>query len=113
MTMAQLARRIGVKQPRVSEIEKAEMSGRITLDSLERTAQALDCRLVYALVPRTALEDLVEERALKVAHRQVKVTAHSMALEAQSVDKEEEQEQIRQLAKKLLEQPGSTLWEDE
>ena len=51
MTTAQLAKRLGVSQPRAVGIEKAEARGAITLDSLERAAQALDCRLVYALVP--------------------------------------------------------------
>jgi len=52
MTTAQLAKRMGVSQPRAVTLEQAEARGAITLDSLERAEQALDCRLVYALVPR-------------------------------------------------------------
>lgn len=113
MTTAQLARRIGVSQPRVVEIEKFEVSGSITLDSLERAANALDCRLVYALVPREPLETLTQERALALAKRRLGSTAHSMALEAQSVDRDDEQEQLKALAKKLSEKSGSALWEEE
>ena len=36
MTTAQLGKRLGVSQPRVLGIENAEVSGSITLDSLER-----------------------------------------------------------------------------
>jgi len=113
MTTAQLGKRIGVSQPRVVEIEKAEVRGAITLESLQRAANALDCRLVYALVPRQPLETLIEERAEEIAMRRLESTAHSMALEAQSVAREDEQEQLRQLVQKLVEQSGSRLWGDD
>lgn len=113
MTTAQLGKRIGVTQSRAFDIEKAEIDGKLTLDSLERAAHALDCRLVYALVPRKPLETLAEDRARGLAKRRIKATSHSMALEAQSVSSEDEQAQIERLARKLLEQPGSKLWEDE
>ena len=113
MTTAQLARRIGVSQPRAVAIEQAEKTGSITLDSLERAARALDCELVYALVPRKPLEVLMEDRASKLAERRLMSTAHSMALENQSVDAADEQEQIKQLTKRLIEKPGSALWNDE
>jgi len=50
MTTRQLAERLGVKQPTLAELEKNEASGNITVKSLERAAEALGCRLVYALV---------------------------------------------------------------
>jgi predicted DNA-binding mobile mystery protein A len=113
MTTRQLAWRVGVTQSRVVDIEKGEAKGSITLDSLERAAHALDCDLVYALVPRHPLETMVEERASGLAKRRIRATRHSMALEDQSVDEADEQEQIKQLAKQLVEKSGSALWEDE
>jgi predicted DNA-binding mobile mystery protein A len=113
MTTAQLGKRIGVSQSRAFDIEKAELSGRITLDSLERAAHALDCRLVYALVPRQPLESKVDERALRLARQRLQATSHSMALEAQRVGREDEEFQVREVARRLLEKSGSALWEDE
>ena len=112
MTTAQLGRRIGVSQPRVHKIEKAEVSGSITLDSLERASRALDCRLVYALVPRKPLESLVEDRARTVAKKRIQVASHSMALEDQRVAEPDELEHLELLVQKLLNQRGSKLWED-
>ena len=112
MTTAQLAQRLGVSQPRVVGIEKAEMTSAVTLETLERAAHALDCRLVYTLLPRKSLETLVEERAILLAKRRLATTRHSMALEGQSVDEADEQEQIRRMARQLLEKPGSALWKD-
>jgi predicted DNA-binding mobile mystery protein A len=113
MTTAQLAQRIGVSQPRVVAIEKAEINASITLDSLERAARAMDCRVVYALVPRKPLDDLVEERARIVAKKRLQSTQHSMALEAQSVEKSDEDEQLKRLSERLIKKVGSELWEDE
>ena len=113
MTTAQLGKRIGVSQSRAFDIEKAEVSGKITLESLERAAHALDCCLVYTLVPRKPLETLAEERALTLAKNRLKSTSHSMVLEDQRVGREDEEFQIREITKRLLEKPGSALWEDE
>jgi len=113
MTTAQLAQKIGVSQPRVVAIEKAETNASITLDSLQRAARALDCRVVYALVPRKPLDDLVEERAHIVAKKRLQSTRHSMALEAQSVEKSDEDEQLKRLSERLIKKAGSELWGDE
>jgi predicted DNA-binding mobile mystery protein A len=113
MTTAQLGRRLGVTQSRVVAIEQAETKGTLTLSSLEKAAQALDCRLVYALVPRQSLEGLVKERASGLAKKRLKSTSHSMVLEAQHVDAADESEQLGKLTRRLIEKAGSRLWEDE
>jgi len=113
MTTAQLGKRLGVSQPRAVKIENAETKGSITLDSLERAAHALDCRLVYALVPRKPLDELVAERAERLAKKRLKSTSHSMALEAQSVATEDEQEQLKLMIRSLLDKAGSELWEED
>ena len=112
MTTAQLAKRLGVSQPRVVGIEKAEATGAITLDSLERAAHALDCQLVYALVPRKSLDALIEERATRLAATRLESTRHTMALEAQAVDTRDEDEQSKRLIRQLIEQAGSELWDE-
>lgn len=113
MTTAQLAKRLGVSQPRILGIEKAESSGTIKLETLERAAQALNCRLVYALVPRMPFESLAEDRARSLAKKRLRAASHSMALEDQRVDQVDEQEHLERLVQKLLDQSGSALWEDE
>jgi predicted DNA-binding mobile mystery protein A len=113
MTTAQLGKRIGVTQSRAFDIEKAEVSGKITLDSLARAAHALDCRLVYALVPREPLESIAEDRALKLARKKLRSTSHHMAPQDQRVNRENEERQIEDLAGRLLEKPGSALWDEE
>ncbi len=113
MTTAQLGQRLSVVQSRIPAIEQAEAKGKITLNSLEKAAHALDCQLVYALVPRKPLEELVSERALRIAKKRLASTRHSMALEAQNVEFADEEEQLRRMVQRLLDKSGSELWKDE
>ena len=113
MTTGQLAQRLGVVQSRAVAIEQAEAKGAITLNSLEKAAHALDCRLVYALVPRRPLDELVTERATRLARKRMASTRHSMALEAQSVEQADEQEQLRRIIERLVEKAGPEIWRDE
>ena len=65
MTTAQYGKRLGVSQPRIVELEKSEQGGSVTLNALQRAAEALGCpHLVYVLVPeQTSSGSVVTERA--------------------------------------------------
>ncbi len=110
MTSAQLAERLGIAQPSALGLEKAEASNAITIATLERAARALDCTLVYALVPRQPLEAIVRERALQVASERVRTIGHSMTLEDQRVGEDDERAHLERLMRKLIDGPGSALW---
>jgi len=112
MTTAQLGKRLGIRQASVVGLEKAEASKSITLETLERAAHALDCRLVYALVPCKPLAELVYERARALAKRRLRSVSHSMALEDQAVDEEDEKAHLERLVQELMSKRGSALWED-
>lgn len=113
MTGKQLGKRLGVSQPRVTKIEQAECDGSITLETLRRAAQAMDCQLVYAFVPRAPLQELVEERARTRAKSILDATSHSMALENQRADAETDRVQLEQVTRELAEKSSPDLWEDE
>ena len=83
MSGVQLAFRLGVRPQTVEAVEKSEATGSIQLKTLRRAAEAMDCTLVYALVPNTSLEDSVAKRARKIAMRDLQRVAHTMKLEAQ------------------------------
>src|ERR1017187_6936977 len=69
MSTAQLAKRLGVKQPSVVAIEQSEAKGTIELATWRRGAEALDCTLVYAFVPKKPLELIIRDRARAFARR--------------------------------------------
>ena len=111
MTTGQLAKRLGVHQPRVVELEHGEAAGNITVKSLERAAQALGCRLVYAFVPEEPLADTIRKRASVIAEQQLDSVEQSMRLEAQGVDDNAlRHEAHRALVEKLLRRPAR-LWD--
>lgn len=110
MTMAQLGDRLGVTAPRVAALESAEVSGSVSLKTLERAAEALDCRLVYVLLPRTPLAEMVAERAEALARRRLDAVRHHMALENQSVNRIEDDAQFTELVRSITATAGSELW---
>ena len=85
MSSEQLAKRLGVKQPSVVALEQSELKGTIELATLRRVAEALDCTLVYALVPNKPLAAIVRDRARTFARRRMEPVEHSMLLEDQKV----------------------------
>jgi predicted DNA-binding mobile mystery protein A len=86
MTTTQLAQRLNVKQPSVAAIEQSEEKGTIELATLRRVAEALDCTLVYALIPNKPLETTVRDRARGFVRRRRGPIEHSMLLENQRVE---------------------------
>jgi predicted DNA-binding mobile mystery protein A len=85
ISTVQLARRLRVKQPSVVDLERSEAKGTIELATLRRVAAALDCTLVYALVPNKPLDAMVRDRARAFARRRLEPVEHSMLLEKQKV----------------------------
>ena len=112
MTAAQFGRRMGVSQPRALEIEKNEIKGTLTLNSLERAAQALNCRLVYTLLPNEPLDVMVENRAKALAETRLKHISHSMSLEDQAVSKEAHQQALAKIVRQLSDKSASELWDE-
>ena len=78
--------------------------------TLRKLAQALDCELQYALVPRTSLAQQIQDRAHAVAKEQLQPIAHSMALEDQAVDGPVNKLQFDLAIKELLEGSRRELW---
>ena len=89
MSGPQLARRLGTSPQSVDALERSEVSGSIKLETLRRAAEALDCRVVYALVPNRPLEDMVKDRARAVALAELASVAHTMKLEDQGIAAQE------------------------
>jgi predicted DNA-binding mobile mystery protein A len=113
MTTQQAGTRLGVSQSRMFRIEQAEADGSLSLKNLRDAANALDCDLVYAVVPRRPISEVLSERAQAKAKTFVDRVLHSMALEAQSPAEASAQEMIDERARSLLAGPLRRLWDDE
>lgn len=111
MSGTQLAQRLRVSQPRIPKLEQDEVSGAVTLKTMRQVAEALDCVFVYALVPRTSLDETVRSQARTVAaERQQRVT-HSMLLEAQELSQAEKRSSLDAAVDELVRETPRDLWD--
>ncbi len=113
MTTRQLAKRLGKSQSVIVEMEKGEARDSLTLGSLRQAAEALDCTLVYALVPNAPIEELRRMRARKIAAQRIARASHSMALENQSLGSEAQVQEQERLTEDLLRGSPARLWDEE
>ncbi len=113
MRAEQLSKRMGVAQSTLSQFERSEANGTISINNLRRAAEAMDCQLVYAFVPKAgSFEELVRARAQKVAAELAGEVNHTMALENQRTGKIEQSDLKKELADHLIRTLSRDLWDE-
>jgi predicted DNA-binding mobile mystery protein A len=113
MSTAQLGERMKIAASNITILENREISKTTTLETMERAATAMGCKFVYALVPSTSLEEVVQIQAKKSAKALIQEIHHHMKLEKQKVNSEVEKEQVDDLAEEILNKMDSRLWRKE
>ena len=110
----QLADRLGVQHSSVLRLEKREVQGKATIESLAKAAKAMNCQLIYTIVPKSgfnSLNEIIDQQANTLASYLVKRVRHSMRLESQDISDKEMNKQISQLAIELKAKMDGRLWE--
>ena len=110
MSTSQLARRMKITPQSVNGLEKSEANETIRLETLRKVATALNCRLVYALVPDVPLGEMVNKRARAIVVEAIRGIDHSMALEGQEVPDDDREDRIQELMSESLR--DRHLWQD-
>lgn len=95
MSGSQLGQRVGITAQSIQNLEESEANGTAQLNTLRKAAEAMDCVLVYALLPKSSLEGTVRERERAIAIDALRRVSHSMALEDQSVTDIEQEARIQ------------------
>lgn len=87
LSQAKVAEKVATTRQAYADLEAAEQRGAISLNSLQRAAEAMDCEFVYFVVPRASVAHTYGELARRndPAFRHLQATEHSMALENQAV----------------------------
>lgn len=101
LTMQELAQRVGLPASNIAQAEKREVEGKITLDLLNRMAHAMDCEVVYSIVPKTDIHTFIRTKALEKARAVLTDADLHMALEDQKVTGARD-ERIERLAQKFI-----------
>lgn len=113
MSGNQLAKRLGIGQAALSRIEAREPDGKVTIDSMNKVAKAMDCELIYAIVPKKDFDDLhsiVLQKATELAQKMVSDVSHQMALENQDITNKEKEKRIKELANELALKLDGKIW---
>lgn len=88
MSRAVFARRLSLDPSTVLRLEKSEAKKTITITSLQRLADALECDLKYVLIPKRSLSDMLFERAERILKKEEEAVENSMRLEKQGGKKQ-------------------------
>lgn len=112
MTARQLANRLGIAQQAVARIEKDELTGSVTIKTMQRVAECLDCVFVYGFVPYSSLEDTIRKQARIIAKKRLAQASHTMLLENQMLSDEENEKVYTQMVDELVNALPSYLWDD-
>lgn len=110
MSNRNLANRMGITKQSVAKLEENEVNDSITLKSLKRAAESMNCRLEYMFIPNEhSLEDIIKKQSEIKATEIVSAVDHTMQLEKQGVGNKKEK--IKELAEEYMKNPNSKLWE--
>lgn len=111
LTTRALAERMGVSQPRIVALERGEVEDTITLATLRRAAEALDCTVVYALVPNSPLAETLRRQAGAKADARLSRVGHTMKLENQALSQAELSRERQSLVEDYLRGDLRRLWD--
>lgn len=113
MSLLEFAKRLRVSSSRIVQLEKDEKKGSVTLKTLHKAAEALNCQFVYAFIPNVSIEKMIKEQATKVIAQRLNRVFHTMALENQSVSEQAKKTQIEMEIQSLIETLPKDLWDNE
>ncbi len=112
MTAKQLAGRLGISQQSVARIEKDETSGSVTIKTMRRVAESLDCVFVCGFVPRSSLEATVRRQAEQLASKRLAKASQTMTLENQGLNADENKKVLSEMVDELVNEMPSNLWSE-
>ena len=112
MSAQQLAGRLGVAQQAVARIEKDELSGSVTIKTMRRIAESLDCVFVCGFVPHSSLEATLRKQAERLAAKRLAQASQTMKLEDQALGTKENERVLAEMVDDLVETLPSNLWSE-
>lgn len=116
MSGAALSKRLGGHRSTVSYLERSELDGGITLKKMQKVAEAMHCRFVYAIVPlggkTDSIETIVDQQAEDIARKIVEQSSVHMMLEAQQLSKADNEKEIERLKKQIIDNMPRDFWEN-
>ena len=113
MTGSQLAGRLGTVRQRISRIEQDEVCGKVTLETMRKTAEAMGCDFIYALIPRSDLTGIVTRQVEKLAKARLERASATMRLEAQELTPRQKRKALEDEVQAILSESTRLWWDDD
>ena len=110
MSGAEVAARMDVSRNAVYQAERNERDGAITLKQMQKLAEAMGGRFVYAVVPEGSVGDVIHAHAVRKADLLVRRASGHMALEQQSLPNAQIEQRIEDLADELAREVPPDFW---
>lgn len=111
MTQEQLARRSGLRQSMIAEIEGGKRQN-LGLFTIEKLAEGLNCKPLVQMIPEDKISQILDERGAQVAQKIVSISSGSAAIEMQGPNLQAVKDKIREIKKDLLAKHRSRLWQN-
>lgn len=111
MSGRQFAQRLGVSPPWVTNLERKELSGSVTIKTMRQAAESMDCVFVYAFLPRENLSVILRKRAEALAAKRMASVSHTMLLEGQELSAPEKAKAFESEVEMLLRDMPKELWD--
>jgi len=113
MTASQLSRYIKISPAGVSKAEKNEELGNITLNTMKKFAEKLECEFVYFLIPKEgSLSKTVEKKTLQYSIKINDQASHTMSLEEQGISDSEKKMHLMEIYQELLRSNSNKIWDE-
>jgi predicted DNA-binding mobile mystery protein A len=111
MSGSEVAARAGVSRNAIYQAERNERDGAITIHQMQKLAQAMGGRFVYAIVPDEGrVEDVIRAQARRKAEARVQRAGAHMALEQQALTSAQTAQRIDDLTDELTREIPPDLW---
>jgi len=88
LTLQKLAERAKVSKATIAQAERGEAKEKVTVETLKKLAEAMECEFVYAFVPKKTIKIILKEKALEKARRILLEADTHMTLEDQRVEQD-------------------------
>lgn len=110
MSMEQAAKRSGITAATWNAAEKRERAGSISIENLQKSADALGCDLIYTLIPRTPLVEMVRIQAKKRTSEDIDAIATTMRIEDQTPSRDHLKRLRQSIFQKYITGKMKNLW---
>ena len=113
MSGAEVAVRMGVNRNAIYQAERNEREGAITINQMQKLANAMGGRFVYAIVPEGGVDEVIQAQARRKAESRIRRAGAHMALEKQSLSSVQTKQRIEALADELVRDMPPDFWDVE